>query len=46
MQRPVGYLVKRLRAHEAPPAAAEDEDPDSYEALKRKYAPDGWGIVT
>jgi hypothetical protein len=46
MQRPVGYLVKRLRAHEEPPAAAaDDDDPDSYEALRRKYAPDGWEDV-
>jgi hypothetical protein len=46
MQRPVGYLVKRLRAHEEPPAAAaDDQDPDSYEALKRRYAPDGWEDV-
>jgi hypothetical protein len=43
MQRPVGYLVKRLRAHEQPPpaAAAEQDDPDSYEALKRRYVPAG-----
>lgn len=46
MQRPVGYLVKRLRAHEPPPAApAADDDPDSYEALKRKYIPQGWEDV-
>jgi hypothetical protein len=46
MARPVGYLVKRLRAHEQPPPAAAADDPDSYEALKRKYAPDGWDIHT
>lgn len=47
LARPAGYLVKRLRAHEPPPpvAAAADPDPDSYEALKRKYIPDGWEEV-
>ncbi|MFZ2361619.1 MAG: hypothetical protein WA040_19925 [Anaerolineae bacterium] len=45
MARPVGYLVKRLRAHEQPPPVPEEEDPDSYEALKRKYVPRGWENV-
>ena len=45
MARPVGYLVKRLRAHQQPPPVPEEEDPDSYEALKRKYAPKGWDDV-
>jgi len=42
LRRPAGYLVKRLRAHELPPDPPDDDDPDSYEALKRKYIPDGW----
>ncbi len=45
MARPVGYLVKRLRAHEPPPPApaADDDDSDSsYEALKRRYVPAGY----
>ena len=45
MARPVGYLVKRLRAGEQPPPIPEEEDPDSYEALKRKYVPRGWEDV-
>lgn len=47
LERPVGYLVKRLRAHEPPPAlpAAAEDDADSYEALRRKYIPDGWEDV-
>jgi hypothetical protein len=45
MARPVGYLVKRLRAHQPPPPVPEEEDPDSYEALKRKYVPKGWDNV-
>lgn len=45
MARPVGYLVKRLRAGEQPPPIPEEEDPDSYEALKRKYVPPGYEDV-
>jgi hypothetical protein len=45
MARPVGYLVKRLRAGEQPPPIPKEEDPDSYEALKRKYVPRGWEDV-
>lgn len=45
LQRPVGYLVKRLRGHELPPDPPDDDDPDSYEALKRKYIPDGWDDI-
>ena len=45
MARPVGYLVKRLRAHQQPPPVPEEEDPDSYEALKRKYVPPGYKDV-
>jgi hypothetical protein len=45
MARPVGYLVKRLRAHQQPPPVPEEEDPESYEALKRKYVPRGYEDV-
>jgi hypothetical protein len=45
MARPAGYLVKRLRAGEQPPPVPEEEDPESYEALKRKYAPLGYEDV-
>jgi hypothetical protein len=45
MARPVGYLVKRLRAHQQPPPVPEEEDPNSYEALKRKYVPPGYEDV-
>jgi hypothetical protein len=45
---PRGYVIKRLRSREPPPAllpAAEESDPDSYEALKRRYVPEGWEDV-
>jgi hypothetical protein len=45
MARPVGYLVKRLRAHQQPPPVPEEEDPNSYEAMKRKYVPPGYEDV-
>jgi hypothetical protein len=45
LTRPIGYLVKRLRAHEQPPLIPKEEDPDSYEALRRKYVPRGWEDV-
>jgi hypothetical protein len=45
LARPAGYLVKRLRAREQPPPIPKEEDPDSYEALKRKYVPRGWENV-
>jgi hypothetical protein len=45
MARPAGYLVKRLRAREQPPPVPQEEDPNSYEALKRKYVPRGWENV-
>jgi hypothetical protein len=46
---PVAFVIARLKARERPPhvlSAAEwvslhDEDPDSYEALKRRYVPEG-----
>ncbi len=46
---PRGYVIKRLRSREPPPALpalpAAAEDPNSYEALKRRYVPTGWEDV-
>ena len=52
---PVAFVVARLKARERPPSVltadqwAELHEPaldeDSYEALKRKYVPDGWEDV-
>ena len=47
LQNPRGYVIKHLRSREPPPAlpAAAAEDAESYEALKRRYVPDGWDLV-
>lgn len=47
LKNPRGYVIKRLRSREPPPAlpAAAEEDEQSYEALKRRYVPDGWELV-
>lgn len=37
---PIGYVIKQLRSHAPPPPPPED--PDSYEALKRRYVPSGF----
>ena len=50
----VAFLVARLKAGERPPRVLTapqwddlhaDDDPDSYEALKRRYVPDGWADI-
>jgi hypothetical protein len=43
LRNPRGYVIKRLRSGEHPPAlpAAAEEAVESYEALKRRYVPAG-----
>lgn len=46
LTNPVGYVIKRLRSREPPPALpAAAEDASSYEALKRRYVPDGYDDI-
>lgn len=47
LQNPKGYVIARLRSGEPPPEVGtqEDADDESYEALRRKYVPDGWENV-
>jgi len=52
---PVAFVIARLKARERPPRPlsaadwdelhAEDEDPESFEALKRRYVPEDWQDV-
>jgi hypothetical protein len=42
LRNPRGYVIKRLRSGEPPPAVpAAEADWESYEALKRRYVPAG-----
>lgn len=47
LRNPKGYVIARLRSGEPPPEVgpSEDSDDDSYEALRRKYVPDGWADI-
>jgi hypothetical protein len=42
---PRGYVIKRLRSREPPPALPAAAEDDGYEALKRRYVPKGWEDV-
>ena len=41
LTNPAGYLISQLQSGDPPPSAPElgEEDPNSYEALKRRYVP-------
>jgi hypothetical protein len=47
LRDPCAFVVSRLASGETAPSAPSvaAEDDDSYEALKRRYVPDGWEDV-